>query len=128
MNTLKPPDGLFESIVNRIHEERRILVLRRRIILFCLGFVVSAAAFIPAWKWLAADLSNSGFLQFFSLLFSDFKIVATYWQNFLMSLLETVPAMSLAVFLAAVFVFLESLNFLAKNIKFIFSSKQLTNI
>ena len=128
MNTPKPPKGLYESIMNRIREERRISVLRRRIILFCLGFVVSAAAFVPAFRWLQTDLSNSGFLQFFSLLFSDFKIVATYWQSFLMSLLETVPAISLAVFLAAVFVFLESLNFLAKNIKFIFSPKQLANI
>jgi hypothetical protein len=51
--------------------------------------------------------------------------VAVYWQSFIMSLLETLPAMSLAIFLAVIFVFLTSLRFLVRDIKFIFPANKL---
>jgi len=116
----EPPVGLFEKIMLRIREERRLLTIKRRLAVFSIGTVLSAAAFIPIFKSFQTELYKSGFLQFLSLAFSDFGIVASYWRNFAMSLLETIPAMNLAMFFATIFVFLGSLKFLTKDIKLVF--------
>lgn len=122
---IEPPIGLFEKIISRIHRERRILTIKRRIIIFSVGLVGSLAAFFPALKMVSAELSSSGFNQFFSLIFSDFTVVMRYWQSFVMTLLETLPVMSLMVLLAVIFILLESSKYLAKNVKAIFNHNHL---
>ncbi len=113
---LEPPPYLLEKILKRIEKERRILVLKHTAI-FSVIFLVSIIAFIPASKILWQDFKNSGFIYFFSLIFSDFSIVIIYWRSLALQLLETLPAMSLALFLAVVLIFLQSLKSLIKNIK-----------
>jgi len=93
--------------------------------IFSLVLMASVAAFIPTLKMVQSELSESGFLQFLSLAFSDFGIIAIYWQNFVMSLLETIPAMSFAILLVIIFVFLYSLKFLVRNIEILLSPMQL---
>ena len=124
----KPSAGLFEKIMHRIREEQQLLTIKRRLAVFSVSLIVSASAFIPVLKMVQKELYESGFLQFLSLAFSDFGIIATYWQNFTMSLLETIPAISLTILLITILIFLESLKFLARDIKLIFASRRLTNI
>jgi len=122
------PDDLFDKVILSIKkEEHRIAILKRRLAIFSLGIIGSVVAFIPAVRMVQAGFSESGFSHFFSLLFSDFGIIATYWQNFMISLLETLPIIHLAILLAITFVFLGSLKFLARDLKFIFRAKQLTH-
>lgn len=123
----EPPKGLFNKIMARIQEERRLLTIKRQLAIFSLGVAGSAIAFIPAFKMLQTGLYESGFLQFFSLIFSDFGTVISYWQNFVMSLLETLPIINLAILLTIIFVFMGSLKFLVKDIKIIFTSTKLAN-
>lgn len=123
----EPPKGLFNKIMARIQEERRLLTIKRQLVIFSLGVAGSAIAFIPAFKMLQTGLYESGFLQFFSLIFSDFGTVISYWQNFVMSLLETLPIINLAILLTIIFVFMGSLKFLVKDIKIIFTSAKLAN-
>jgi len=118
---------LFGSIMGRINEERRLLSLKRRFAIFSVLILVFGTAFIPALKALSAALINTGFLQFFFLMFSDFDITLDYWQNFLMQLAETIPVVSSAVFFGVVFIFLELLRFWARDIKIIFAPKHLRN-
>lgn len=121
----EPPEGLFEQIMRRVHKEERLLAVKRMIV-FSLGLIGSAIAFFPALQTMRGVFAESGFMEFFSLLFSDAGLVMTYWQNFIMTLLESLPVISLSIFLAVIFVFLESFKFLAMDIKFIFTSRQLT--
>ena len=113
---IEPPSGLYEKIIKRIHREERVLVLRK-IFIFSTTLIASVAGFFPALKMFSGDLYQSGFLHFSSLAFSDFSTVATYWQSFAIILLETLPAVSLALFLAVVLLFLQSIKSLSKNIK-----------
>jgi len=126
LETVEPPPGLLEKITGRIERDRN-LSIRRRIIIFATSTLCSAAAFILALGMFRDGLAESGFTYFFSLLFSDFGIVVSYWKSFSMSLLETLPILSLTLLSAILLVFLESLKLLAKNIKIIFSSKKLIN-
>jgi len=112
----EPPEYLFGRIMSRIHKEREEEIIKRRIIL--LSFV-SAASFVsvfPAFQLLKADLAASGFFAFFSLLFSDFAIVAAYWQNFVFSLLESLPITGLAAISISSLAFLWSIKLLTKGI------------
>lgn len=110
------PIGLFEKIMHRIHREERVLVLRR-VIIFSTTLVVSLVAFFPAFGMLMTDFSQSGFLNFFSLAFSDSSTVMKYWQSFGMTLLEALPALSLALVLAILLTFLQSIKSLTKYAK-----------
>lgn len=111
-----PRPQLLGIILEKIHKEERIFVIKH-VVLFLIIFVCSIIGIVPAFNMLASDISSSGFNHFFSLIFSDFSSVTTYWQSFGMILLETLPAVSLALFLAVVLTFLESAKFLTKDIK-----------
>ena len=113
---IEPPIGLFEKIINRIHKEERVLVLRR-IIIFSTTLVISLIGFFPALSLLMSGLNQSGFLNFFSLMFSDSSTIMTYWQSFAMVLLQTLPALSLALFLAVLLTLLQSIKSLTKYAK-----------
>lgn len=115
-NYNEPPIGLLEKILKRIHREERLLVLRRTII-FSTTLIASLIAFVPSLNILLSNSKNSGFFNFSSLAFSDFSVVAVHWQSFAMILLETLPAISLAIFLAVLLTFLQSVKSLTKNIK-----------
>ena len=120
---MEPPNGLLEKILNRIHHEERILVLRK-IIVFSVTLTGSLAGLVPAFRVLLSDFGRSGFLRFFSLIFSDFSAVAAYWQNFVLILLESLPILSLAVFLAVLIIFLQSIRALTKNVKIMVKRKE----
>ena len=113
---IEPPIGLFEKIINRIHKEECVLVLRR-IIIFSTTLVISLIGFFPALSLLMSGLNQSGFLNFFSLMFSDSSTIMTYWQSFAMVLLQTLPALSLALFLAVLLTLLQSIKSLTKYAK-----------
>jgi len=115
---IEPPKGLLEKILNRIHREERFLVFRK-IVIFSVIFIASVTGFVPAVKMLLSDFSQSGFVNFFSLIFSDFSVVLTSWQSFSMILLETLPAASIALTLVTLFAFFQSIKYLSKNIKII---------
>jgi ABC-type phosphate/phosphonate transport system permease subunit len=117
-NNIDPSPELFAKIMKRIRREERFLVLRHAVI-FSATLLVSGAAFVPVFKMLSSDFAQSGFFNFFSLVFSDFSVVISYWQNFALILLETLPVISLALFLAVLITFLQSLKSLTKDIKII---------
>jgi ABC-type phosphate/phosphonate transport system permease subunit len=112
---MNPPKGLLEKILKRIHREERFFIIRR-LGIFSVTLLGSIIAFIPVLKMLLSDFAKSGFFNFFSLAFSDFSTVASYWQNFTVILLETLPIISLVLFLAVILVFLQSVKSLTKNI------------
>lgn len=119
-----PPTGLLEKILKRIHHEERVLATRR-VIIFSATTLVSLPALILSAKMLLSDLAQSGFLNFFSLLFSDFSSVLAAWQSFSLILLETLPAISLTLVLAVILGLLQSIKSLRKNFKNIKSMRQL---
>ena len=110
----EPSSALAEKIMLRIRKEERSFAMRRAIIFF-IGVIGSLAAFIPAFSAMQADMARSGIVQFISLVFSDSGTVIAVWNDFAFSILEALPMMSIAVFLAVVFVLLGSLRSFALN-------------
>ncbi len=118
LNLPEPPAGLAEKILLKIKKRQKFLIIRR-LVVSSVSAIASIALFIPALKTTQAAVMKSGFWQFFSLLFYDSKIVATNWQSFALSLLESLPVTGLIMILAIIFIFLGSLRFLIKNIKLV---------
>jgi hypothetical protein len=123
----EPRESLLEKIISRIHHEQRVLDVRNKILIFSLMLVFSITALVSVARLLLSDFVDSGFVQFFSLLFSDFSDISLYWRSFVLALLETLPALSLVSFFSLLLLFLQSLKSLIVNVRIIKNNKPLIN-
>lgn len=119
---------LFEKIMLRIEGEKKMMAVRRKIAIFSVVLACSLLGLVPATKAVVSGFANSGFVQLFSLVFSDTEIVMGLWQNFALSLLETLPVNGILIAGFLTFAFLGSLRFLSKNIKGFYNKQQLINV
>ena len=125
ISQLEPPSGLMPAILARIDNGKR-QAARLRVLLLSVSSLVSVFALITALIYLTGDFNQSGFNQYFSLLFTDSGAAITYWREISMSLLESLPIMSTAAVFATIFVLLISLKLLAQNAKEAFLPIHLT--
>lgn len=120
LEVFEPDVALYSKILENIKNKQRSFA-RRRFFVFLLLFLTSSIALIPTFNMLYVDFVRSGFFQFFSLIFSDSRLIVSYWHNFIIILMESLPVVSLILFFVIVFIMLESLRFLTRDAKFIFS-------
>lgn len=91
----EPPEGLAERILVRIAQrERRMLVAK--IAATAAVFVASLAATWMGFADFQANIAQTGFLQFASLLFSNFSSITANLPDFALSMIEAFPAFSAA--------------------------------
>jgi hypothetical protein len=101
LETPEPPTGLTEKILLRIsRRERRVLGVK--IAASAVLFGVSASVAIIGFLNLVQDLSQSGFFQIGSLVFSDFSTVMANFPDFAFSIVESFPAFTAAILLSGV--------------------------
>ena len=122
---IHPPPDLFEKIMRRIEQERKIILLKRKLAFYFVSFSGSLAALFPAFNAARAGFAESGFGSYFSLLFSDTGTVLTYSQNFGLSLLESLPIISLSFLCVALIWLFASLRFIETLMKNFFTSQHL---
>src|SRR3989339_1376580 len=113
----EPPEDLLNKVMNRIYLERRLWTLKWRLPSFAIGFIGSIMAAVPAFQVVHSALAESGFAQFLSLIFSDPREVLAYWDSFIIMLLESLPAISIVVFLVTIFAMLESLKYAVRDFR-----------
>ncbi len=123
---INPPERLYRNILVRI-ESAQVRKAKVRFVFTGTTAVCSLVALIPALQYTIREFSQSGFLQYSSLLFSDSAAIATYWKEFTLSLAESFPIFGITAILSILFVFLGSLKIIASNIKTIFIPAQLFN-
>lgn len=125
LQAVPPKPDLLNKIMFRIrHEQQKMASRSLKVRLFCSSLVTMAMAgfFVMIWNDFQAEAAQSGFLQFLSLLFSDLNSVFMNWQDFALSLLESLPFFSFTVMIAIMLVFLFSSQFLIHDVKSIFKS------
>lgn len=106
-----PPD-LLNKVMSAINNERARLVVIRNLVIASLAGVGAIFSSIFAWISLSREFTASGFGRYFSLVFSDIKIVLPNWQDFSLSLLESFPATNAAVFIAVIVILMVSVKFI----------------
>src|SRR6185437_15827244 len=95
------PEGLRERILARIELAKRHSA-QIRAGLSALLAVFSLAAFVPVITYTAEQFYASGFYDYLSLLLSDRTLLLTYWREFALSLLESLPSLALLLLLPIV--------------------------
>ena len=89
---------------------------RLEISVFVLIGFASLAGLIPAFKIMLSDLTQSGFYEYFSLIFSDGLTNSVYWKELSLSLAESLPAISIILTLSLVFISFLSIRYFIKTI------------
>lgn len=112
----QPSRELLQTINLRIGLERERLV-RRKLAFDSLALIFSSAASFYAFNYFSAELAKSAFPQYFSLLLSDWSLIAQYWQDFSFALVESLPALGVAALLFAVLILFGSLRDIIINLK-----------
>ena len=82
--------------------------------IFALVGIISFAGLVPALKTLSTDFAQSGFSEYFSLIFGSGSILS-YWKELFLSLAESLPTMSIIFTLSLAFICLFSLRHLVKQ-------------
>lgn len=108
LSNIEPPKELKGRILMRIDDERRMSAssadrrqLRKKMLLIG-GFFVSGVGLFSSVTFFGHEILASDFWSLASLGFSDINIVLTHWQEYGLSLLETLPVVSIAGVLAPV--------------------------
>lgn len=111
LSELNPSLKLEEIILHKIELEKD-KSLKRKLVFYYAGLIGSAAAVLAAIFIFGKAFLESEFLNVASLAFSDAAVVATHWQEFSYSILETFPVINAIAILIPVFALLLSLNML----------------
>lgn len=108
MDTLTPSPQLYSRILKEIDRQQHLARLKRQAFwhgLFLLAIVIAA---VITGRMFIDQLQSSEFLQLSRLLATDFRIVLSNSSEYILSLLESFPAISSAllslILLAALYV------------------------
>jgi len=116
ISQINVPEYLLKKVIDRVEQEKRLALLKRRLFLSFIVFSASSTVFIPLIYWFKLEFNQSGFFEYLSLIYFDFNIVMIYWQDFCLTLLETIPAIALSITLAILTVIFYSGRSLIRSI------------
>jgi len=113
MSQVEPPIRLKGLILRRIEMEKSRLMKRKMVLIYS-GLSLSSGAFLFVFFSFGNAILKSDFWNLLSLIFSDAEVVISHWSDFVLSLLETLPVVSITVILIPVFAILLILNYYSK--------------
>ncbi len=111
----EPSIDLANKIINRIKRRERY-ILRAKIASFSTGIIGSIMITYFGLVNTVTELSRSGLFSFLSLLFSDFSSAIANFPNFILSIMESIPAIQISLFLGGIVFFLWSIAAFSKEI------------
>ena len=111
-----PEDRLSLDIWHNIEAKENKIHKIKTWIYSSLG-IISFILLILSVKDLFTQFSLRGFSQYISLVFSDFGVVTTYWKEFTLSLVNSLPLASIALSFFLVFVLFTSVGQIARQFK-----------
>lgn len=115
---IEVPDDLVQGILNRvdgkIRQQSRVKALS-----FSLISTTSLIISIPIIKAVITSFTQSGIYNYLSLIFSDSDIVITYWKEILMTIAESIPAISVIALLSIATIFIWSTVSATREVKLI---------
>jgi len=111
----EPPPGAAHDILCAIRDEQRRKI-KMRVVMTSAAAIVSAIALIPVYQAARDHFAATGFFQLVSMAFSDLDAISGMLGQFLMMVLESLPAAPAAALLAVVLAFILSLKQLARYV------------
>ena len=124
MNELSPAPDLLDRVLKKIKYEHELLLLQRRLILYFCIILASFSAMVFAAREFIVSADQSGFLLTLRLLLTDFGAISANLKVYLLSLIESMPSISMAVLSLVGLILLMSLG---KFFRYVFKLKRLNS-
>lgn len=102
------PVNLEKIVLMRLDKEQKRMI-KVHLFIFGLVDVLAFAGLVASLFNITRLLATSGFGQYLSLIFSDSGAVVYYWQELVMTLAESLPALGVIVLLSTLGVLVWSL-------------------
>ncbi|MGH7141678.1 MAG: hypothetical protein ACREGH_03540 [Minisyncoccia bacterium] len=112
----EPPSGLYARILTALARARRRRAMRAAVVEGALS-LLSATALFEAARYAAAEAYLSGFLDYVHFIATDTGLFATAWKQFALSLIESLPGVSLIFIFAALFALVWSVSHTLQNVR-----------
>jgi hypothetical protein len=98
-------DNIWRLIVSKENKKDKI-----RTWSYSITGVLSVSLLFPVISKMVDGFGSSGFFEYISLIFSDSSIILTYWKEFVLLIINSVPFMSFGLSLILVFVLFVSIK------------------
>lgn len=121
LQTVEPRSGLYGAVMQRIALARQRSA-RVRTALFSVLALASATLLVPAAQYAAEQFYASGFYDYLTLIISDRGFVLAYWQQFSLSLVESLPSLALLLLVPIVVALIYSLRRIVQTGRTAFAS------
>lgn len=119
---IAPRKGFCDIVLARIAYARRRRA-RLRLAREAALFFVSGLALVPLAQYAGSEFYASGFYEYASLLFSD-RMALNSWQDFVYSLVESLPSVALLLLATATIALVWSLRRALRSSKVAFTALQ----
>lgn len=119
------PAYLKGSIISLVQRES-VLRAKRTAIFYTAVAVSSFVSIFPAIRYAVTEFSQSEFVSYASLVFSDTASISAHWKEFLFSLASSAPLLGTTVTLIVLSVFLSSVAGMIERFPRAFLNRQLT--
>ena len=93
---------LYNKILDRLNYEREYRALKPKLFIAIGVLVASVGLQVFAWGISWGTLTQTVSFKFFSLIFTDFRLVLANWQDYMFSILESLPLGTLAFLLGSI--------------------------
>jgi hypothetical protein len=110
INIIEPPADLFDKIMRSVAREYRRWLAIKISVALVVGLSALGAC-ISVWRELLSELSESGFLQYSSFVATDFRTVIAAWQDYGLTLLESLPVVRLFELCVVAFVLVLAVHY-----------------
>jgi len=109
-NATYSPEGRLSGDVWKAIEYKSTQITKWKRFGYLGASVLSLSGSVFSIKSLIAEFSKLGFYDYLSLAFSDSGVIATYWKEYTLSLVDSLPIASLAVLFFLLFVLFISIR------------------
>ena len=97
MQQLNPNPELYQRISNEIRYQHQLSELKRKRSFYYVSLVTSLPVFVLAFRNFFAQAHDSGFTTLLKLVISDYHVISAHLVDYFLSLMESLPAVSVAI-------------------------------
>lgn len=119
------PKGLEKSIIQKIQKISAKEILKRKII-GGFSLAISLFSFFEFTLYLISETKKSGFLDYSSLLISDYKLVMSNFSSYILSVVDSVPFFAVTLSMISILAIMASVRYMANIAKFESKSNSLS--
>jgi hypothetical protein len=111
------PESRLSGDIWSLIESKNTQIIKWKTFGYLSLVILSLSGSVLSIKSLIEELSNLGFYDYLSLAFSDSGVIATYWKEYTLSLVDSLPVASLIITFFLIFILFISIQRISYQFK-----------